>query len=142
MASSTAVLMVQCQMALGLNQREFAALLGRDRRTIQRWQDKGMALDPTQAEALSSALRPTRPDLADQIVELGRQYAERAGLPGPVVPASPEVISAILEAAAAAGEAGAARAEGMRAAVTAAFLKAAEAGVDVEAVIAGLRAGK
>lgn len=132
-------LMLECQFALKLNQQEFAALLGRDRRTVQRWQQTGMALDLVQAETLANALRPTRPDLADQIVELGKQHAELAGLARPVTPASQEVIATILEAAAASSGVSV---EAIRPGVMAAFEKAAEGGVDVEEVVAGLSADR
>jgi len=139
MPNSTGALLLECQFALKLNQQEFAALLGRDRRTIQRWMDTGMALTLDQAQTLASALRPTRPDLADQIDALGKEFAETAGLPQPATPASEEVIASILEAAATSSGVSV---DVIRPGVTAAFRKAAEAGVDVEEVVAGLDAGK
>jgi len=135
MVASSARLMVLCQLALGITQKDMANMLGVDRRTIQRWQDKGTSLLPATAETLAKALRPEHPELADQVLALGGATAATLGL---APAASPEVIDGILQAAA---EAGGASPGGIRAAVTAAFGKAVEAGVEAQAVVAGLMAG-
>jgi hypothetical protein len=133
MAASSSALLIQCQLALSLTQKELGALVGRDRRTVQRWQDKGVDLTPTQAQTLADALRPVRPDLAEQVLELGR----KAAIVGqPPCSATPEVIDAILRAAA---DAGGTSPEAIRPAVTAAFVKAEDVGVEVRAVVAGLQ---
>jgi hypothetical protein len=135
---SPAKLMVHAQMALQLTQRELGALVGRDRRTIQRWQDKGCtALLAEEAAALIQALRPVRPDLADEVQALHDKLAADTGQPPLPRPVPPEVIDAILDAAAAAG--GSSR-KAVAAIVRAAFQSAAEAGVEAGAVVAAIEA--
>jgi transcriptional regulator with XRE-family HTH domain len=138
MPTSSDVLIVQCQLALGLTQKELGHLLGRDRRTIQRWQKNGFAPMPEEAHALADALRASRPDLADEVLELGKNTAIAAGIALPNSPASVEVIDAILQAAA---DAGGTSPEAIRPAVTAAFDRAAAAGVEVTAVVTALTRG-
>lgn len=135
MAADSAKLMVLCQVALGLTQRELGDLLGKDRRTIQRWQSGGCQLLPEEAKTLAAALRPVRPDLADQALALGQQSAISLGM---TPPATPEEIEEILQAAA--GAAGGVSPDAIRAAVVAAFVKAAQGGFDVKTVLAGLTA--
>jgi transcriptional regulator with XRE-family HTH domain len=136
MPVDSAALLVHCQMALGLTQKELGDLLGRDRRTIQRWQERDAALTADQAETLAKALQPVRPDLAQQVLELGRTAALAAGGIPATRPATAEVIDAILRAAA---DAVGTSPEAIRPAIAAAFLKAEETGVDVSAIVAGLR---
>ncbi|HEY3816949.1 MAG TPA: hypothetical protein VGL81_07260 [Polyangiaceae bacterium] len=70
MASESSILLVNIQLALQISQRELGALIGRTKRTIQRWQGKGTAmLDEDQAKVLAAHLRPVRPDLADEVLE-------------------------------------------------------------------------
>jgi len=135
MASHSASLINQCQIALGLTQKELGALMGRDRRTIQRWVYRGCILLPAEAKTLADAVRPTRPDLADQVLELGRETAANIGMAPEV---TPEVIASILKAARAA--AGGAAPMSIRAAVTAALTEVAQGGFDIRAVVAGLTA--
>lgn len=136
MPSDSAALLVQCQIALGLTQEELGDVLGRNRRTVQRWQDSGFEPTADQAETLARALEPVRPDLAEQVRELGRKAAIAAGVTPPARPATAEVIDAILRAAA---DAGGTTPEAIRPAITAALLKAEEAGVEVRAIVAGLK---
>jgi transcriptional regulator with XRE-family HTH domain len=100
MSVGSAALLIQCQIALGLSQEELAELLGRNRRTIQRWQGSGFEPTADQVETLADALRPVRPDLAEQVLELGRKAALVAGATPSTRPATAEVIDAILRAAA------------------------------------------
>jgi hypothetical protein len=124
--------MIHCQTALGMTQAEMGAMLGKDRRTIQRWQDRGCSLLPGDAATLASALRPGHPDLADKVLALGRETADQLGMP----PATtPEMIAAIVQAAAAAGGT---TPDAIRPAVAAAFAKAAAMGADARAVAAAL----
>jgi len=133
MAINSALLMTQCQIALGITQRQMGELVGKDRRTIQRWQAHGcLLLLQEDAAALANALRPLRPDLADQVLELRREVASLIS----ATAATPEAIDDILQAAAAA--AGSDSPEAVRAVVTAAFVKAAEGGFDLKAIVAGL----
>jgi transcriptional regulator with XRE-family HTH domain len=136
MPSDSAALLIHCQVALGLTQEELGDLLGKNRRTIQRWQDSGFEPMADQAETLAGALEPVRPDLAEQVRELGRKAAIAAGVTPPARPATAEVIDAILRAAA---DAGGTTPEAIRPAITAALLKAEEAGVEVRAIVAGLK---
>ena len=76
------------------------------------------------------------PDLAEQVLELGRKAAIVAGLAPPAHPATAEVIDAILRAAA---DAGGTSPEAIRPAITAALQEAEEAGVEVSAIVAGLK---
>ncbi len=134
MPSDSGTLLVHVQMALGLTQKELGALVGRTKRTIQRWQGhKSMVLlDDEQAALLADRLRPVRPDLADEVLILGRRFR----VPGQ--PATPEVLAAILGAAAAAGSTSP---EAARPLVLAAFQQAAAEGVDVGSVVVALRSG-
>ena len=135
MSTESALLMVHCQVALGLTQKELGALVRRDRRTIQRWQDKGCQLTPDEVEALAAALGPVRPDLVEAVRELGRKWRKAMGASAP---ATPEVIDAIVAAAAAEiGTAVTKRA--VEAALRAAFGKAADAGVELGAVVRGMQ---
>ncbi len=129
MPADSAALLVHCQLALGLSQQELGDLLGRNRRTIQRWQESGFELMADQAETLANALQPMRPDLAEQVRELASSAM--------VVGATAQVIDAILRAAA---DAGGTSPDAIRPAITAAFLKAEEARVEVGAVVAALTA--
>jgi transcriptional regulator with XRE-family HTH domain len=133
MPVDSGALLVQCQLALGLTQEELADLLGKNRRTVQRWQDRGFEPSADQIETLADALRTVRPDLAEQVLELGKAAL---GATPPARPATAEVIDAILRAAA---DAGGTSPEAIRPALTAALLKAEEAGVEVSAIVAGLK---
>lgn len=135
MATLSAKLIVQCQVALGLTQKELGDLVGKTKRTIQRWQDHGAPLLPEEARALANALRPVRPDLAEEVLALG----VRPGAAQPPIPATAEAIDAILGAAADAANGTPPKA--IRAAVAAAFAEARDQGVEVLAVVAGLDAG-
>jgi hypothetical protein len=137
MSTDSARLMVHCQMALKLSQKELGAIVGKDRRTIQRWQDKGCtALLPQEAEALASALRPTHPDLADQVLALGGRTAVSIGQAVQSIPVTPLVIDAILAAATRAAQTSPGAIEAV---VEAAFDEAARAGVQPAPVAAAIR---
>ena len=123
-------------MALGLDQQEFAAFLGVDRRSIQRWQDKGFSPLPGMAQKLADAVRPKRPELADRVIALGAKSAAFTGEAPPYSPASADAIADIVQAAA---QASGLSSEAVRPAIAAAFTRAHETGVDVRAVIAGLK---
>jgi hypothetical protein len=135
MPADSAVLLIHCQMALGLTDGELGELLDRSRRTILRWHDRGFLPTAHQAETLADALRPVRPDLAEQVLALGERAALAAGMTPPARPATAEAIEAILRAAA---DAGGTSPEAIRPVIVAALLKAKEVGVDVSAIVAGL----
>ena len=128
----SATLFVLVQVALKLTQKQLGQMLGVDRRTIQRWQDRGSGtLSRSDARLLAKALRPTHPDLADEVMDLGRRNPILA-------PASPEDLAVILEAAAAAAGTTPALA---RTLLVAAFTKASEIGVDVASFAIAVRDG-
>ena len=136
MAARSATLMVQIQLALGVTQAGLGAMLGRDKRTIQRWQRGGTSLMPAQAVTLANALRPVRQDLADELLALA---AKTEGELRRGRAASPETIDAILEAAAKAGRISL---KAARPIVTAAFRAASELGAGTDAALLGLAARK
>lgn len=130
-------LMVECQMALKMTQKQMGAVVGKDRRTILRWQDKGTILGQEDAEALADAVRPVRPDLADRVLAARREAVKRFQL-------SPSRATArqakeILDAAVAASGASA---KATRAAIVAAFAKAEELKVELRGVVKGWAAGE
>lgn len=134
--ADSGALLVHCQLALGLTQQELANLLGRNKRTIQRWQESGFEPIADQAETLAHALQSVRPNLAEQVRELAKS-AIVAGATSSERPATAEVVDAILRAAA---DAAGTSPEAIRPAITAALLKAEEAGVEISAIVAALTA--
>jgi transcriptional regulator with XRE-family HTH domain len=122
-------LIVEIQHALGMSQTELGELVGVNKRTIQRWQE-GFSLLPEQAHRLATALRPVRPELAEQVLQLGRESARRTGAPVQFA-ATPEQIDQIVRAARDAGA-------GIRATLAAAFAKAEELELEIDQVVAGL----
>jgi transcriptional regulator with XRE-family HTH domain len=129
-------LMVHCQFALKLTQAQLGELVGVHKRTIQRWQQGRFLLTPDQAERLAVALQPVRPDLAKQVLEMGREFAASTGTNPPVLPATPEEIEEVVRAAA---QAGGMSPDAIRASIAAAFTKAAALDLEVRDVVAGLR---
>jgi transcriptional regulator with XRE-family HTH domain len=137
MPSETAILLVHCRMALNYTQKEFGDLVGKTKRTVQRWEDRGAILLPSEAEAIAAAVRPVRPDLAESILALGRATAEVLGTPAPMVPATPAALATLVQAAA---DAIGVTTDAIRPAVIAAFEQAEAEGVDVKSVVAGFDA--
>ena len=138
MPSETAILLVHCRMALNYTQKEFGDLVGKTKRTVQRWEDRGAILLPSEAEAIAAAVRPVRPDLAESILALGRATAEVLGTPTPIlVPATPAALATLVQAAA---DAIGVTTDAIRPAVIAAFEQAEAEGVDVKSVVAGFDA--
>ncbi len=84
---------------------------------------------PSQAELLADALRPTRPDLADQMMELARRQAKVLRL------VTPEQVDRVMQAAASAGGIGV---EAARSIVTAALVQAADLDIDLQRLVAKL----
>ena len=60
MTMEWSALFLRARDALGLSQKELGELLGMDRRTIQRWEDRGgVGMDRKQAETMSEeAVKP------------------------------------------------------------------------------------
>lgn len=135
MAQQTQSLIVHCQLALGLTQAELGEIVGVHKRTIQRWQDGQPSLLPDQAEKLAAALRPVRPDLAEEVLELGRRFAARTGMAPPTLPATAEEIEEVVRAAA---EAGGTSTDAVRPVIRAAFAKAKQLGLEVVEIVGAL----
>jgi transcriptional regulator with XRE-family HTH domain len=134
MANPSNNLIVQCRMALGLTQKEFGDIFGRTKRTVQRWEDHGATLLPSEAEALARVLLPVRPDLAADIAAGANTTLDRLGLipdgaAGPMATSDP-IDSVVRAAAAVMGV----TPDAIRAAIAAAFLRAREEGLDVQTV--------
>src|SRR5579863_5975750 len=66
-SGSNSLLIIECRMALGLTQERFADLVGRTKRTIQRWEVNGVTLIPSEVETLARAVCSVRPDLAERL---------------------------------------------------------------------------
>ena len=138
MAATPNTLFVQCRMALGLTQKELADIVGRTRRTIQRWEDHGAILLPSEIGALARALYPARPDLAATVAASGDTSLDALGIGAGArsgQPATSDPIAAIVHAAA---DAMGLTPDAVRPAVAAAFVRASEVGLDVQAVVRGL----
>jgi transcriptional regulator with XRE-family HTH domain len=138
MADATNVLIIECRMALGLTQEDFGNIVGRTKRTVQRWEDGGAVLVASEGETLARALISVRPDLAEKIAEAIDTTLDALGL-APTVDASglvtPGPVDAIVRAAA---DAMGVTPDVVRPAVAAAFERARELGLDVEAVARAL----
>jgi len=132
MAIDSNVLLTHCQLALGVTQKELGDLIGVSKRTIQRWQDRGCNMCPSQAELLADALRPTRPDLADHMMELAKKEAKA------MRHVTPELVDRVMQAAAGAGGIGV---EAARSIVTAALVQAADLDLDLQRLVAKLTEG-
>ena len=138
MAGVSNILFVECQMALGLTQEQFGELFGHSKRTIQRWQEKGATLLPSQLEALARAVCRVRPDLAVRIAEGAGTSLDALGIdPAQVGPRAtePSPIDAVVIAAA---DAIGVTPEAVRPALAAAFIRAGQLGLDVDAVARAL----
>ena len=72
-------LIVHCQEALGLDQQQFAAFMEVDRRTIQRWQDRGFSLLPDKAQKIRPGWKPCRSRSAPFQPKPWKRYALRLG---------------------------------------------------------------
>ena len=128
------ILFLQARDALGLTQKQLGALLGMDRRTIQRWEERGgIGMDRKQAEILAAALRPSHAALADTVLKAVRLEEVRGGRL-----ASPEAVASILEAAA---HAGGMSVEAVKPIVRAALTATAAAGTHPSAVVAAMSEG-
>lgn len=141
MASPSSTLVVQSRMALGLSQREFGDLVGRSERTIQRWEDRGVAFIPWEVETLARALHPVRPDLAAQVAAMGDTSLQQLGLATASSAGAPTSTAASIEAVVgAAAQVLGVSPDTIRPAIAAAFAKARDAGLDVAVVAQGLTA--
>jgi transcriptional regulator with XRE-family HTH domain len=135
MSSISHLRVIECRAALEMSQQQLADLLGVTKRTIQRWEDRGAIITHATAQTLANAVREGRPDLADAVLAEWRSTSESLGLP---VPPDPQVVAAIVQAAA---DAGGTTPDAARPLVLAAFERAEAEGLDVEAVLSVMRAG-
>ena len=134
MTGASDSLLIQCRMAMGLTQQEFGEIVGLTKRTIQRWEERGASLIPSEVEALARALHPVRPDLAAQIAAtvdttLDRLGIVTAGAASPMAMSDP--IDSVVHAAA---DVMGVTPDAIRPAIAAAFVRAREVGLDVQAV--------
>jgi hypothetical protein len=129
MAGTSDTLLIHCRMALGLTQPEFGDIFGRSKRTVQRWEDHGTTLIPSEVEALARVLLPVRPDLAAQIAASADTTIDRLGIV-PARAASPMTTSdgtdSVVRAAA---DAMGVTPDAIRPAIAAAFVRAREIGL-------------
>jgi|HubBroStandDraft_6_1064221.scaffolds.fasta_scaffold156747_1 transcriptional regulator with XRE-family HTH domain len=136
-ASIGSTLLMNCRMALGLTQQQFADIFGCTKRTVIRWEERGTVLLAPALEALARALYPVRPDLAAQVAAAGETTLEQLGIPsaagsGHMAIFEPiEPIESIVRAAA---DAMGVTPEAVRPALAAAFARAREVGLDVQTV--------
>jgi hypothetical protein len=120
-------LWVLVQQALKLTQRELAALVGVERRTIQRWQVHGALSSTTELLKVAVALDAVNSELAVEVRAIASQ--------DPTRPTEPQVIEAIVGAAAAAVGMSS---EAVKPAVEAAFRAAKARGASVDGMLLGL----
>ena len=135
MAGVSGNLLIECRMALDLTQEAFGDILGRTKRTVQRWEDRGTMLLPSEVVALAKALSWLRPDLAAQIASSADSTLDQLGIvPHAAVTtsAASDPIDSVVRAAA---EAMSAAPDAIRPAVEAAFARAHELGLDVRTVV-------
>jgi hypothetical protein len=155
MATPLPLLLTLSRQTLHLNQLELANLLRTSLRSVQRWEGKRGDPYHHQIQELADAVRPHDPDLASQIDVWAPRPApppppalvpaptESAGppvLPPPAPPApppSPPVPAGVLvdSVVCAAAEAMALAPQATRPAVLAAFARARDAGLTMDAVI-------
>ena len=127
---------------LGMTQLELGAALSVSHRTVLRWEGRRSEPAPFQVSALAELVRPENGPLADELLDL-------AGIARPVPPPEPpppprvprpaiqpkHAIDLLVYAAADAIDM---PPRAMRVAMAAAFARAAEMGLTVEAVVEGL----
>jgi transcriptional regulator with XRE-family HTH domain len=122
----------ECRMALGLSQEQFGDMVGKTKRTVQRWEEGGVALIPSEVKVFARALRPVRPDLAAQMAATVGTTLDELG----IVPAAEasrrtapsDAIDSVVRAAA---DAMGVSPDAIRPALSAAFVRALDAGLDV-----------
>jgi transcriptional regulator with XRE-family HTH domain len=125
-------------MALGLTQQEFGDILERTKRTVQRWEERGATLLPSEVEALARALHPVRPDLAEQIAVSADASLDRLGIASPGAAGPMAMSDRIDSVVCSAADVMGVTPDAIRPAIAAAFVRANELGLDVQAVAAEL----
>jgi hypothetical protein len=148
--------MFKAQLALSLNQRQLAHLLGSSERTVQRWYAKRATVYPDHITRLAVAVHPHDPDIARRLAATMGETLESLGLvapplPAPVVPSpqpspspspperSPFLPLLVESVVSAAAEALDVSPRAARPAVLAAVERAKVAGLSVDDLLAALR---
>jgi DNA-binding XRE family transcriptional regulator len=128
MSQRLIVLLIEARHALGgMNQGAFGELLGSSRRTGQRWESGTATPSATKLRELARLLHPHDPTLAANVAAEAGTTLEALG----ILPAPPEVIDALVGAAA---EAIGVTPHTIRPALLAAFAHARHLGLRVEDV--------
>jgi hypothetical protein len=138
MADPSNTLLTECQLALGITQEDLGNIVGRTKRTVQRWQQRGATLLPSEAEALARALCPARPDLAERIASAAGTTLDALGIDPTQVSHGTATSNPIDSVVRAAADAMGLTTDAIRPAVAAAFTRAGELGMDVHAVAKAL----
>jgi transcriptional regulator with XRE-family HTH domain len=134
MALASNSLLLQSRMALGLTQQAFGDIVGLTKRTIQRWEERGATLTPLEVEALAQALNPVRPDLAAEIAAAADTTLERLGIAPAEARSSMASSDPVESVVRAAADVMRVTPDAIRPAIAAAFARASEVGLDVQAV--------
>jgi transcriptional regulator with XRE-family HTH domain len=135
---SNSLLIIECRMALGLSQKQLGDLVGCAKRTIQRWEDRGAILIPSEVEPLVRALCSVRLDLAERLATSIGTSLEALGIDASLASPAPASFDPIDSVVRVATEAVGVTPDAIRPALTAAFVRAAELGLDVQAVARAL----
>jgi transcriptional regulator with XRE-family HTH domain len=133
-ASIGSPLLMNCRMALGLTQQQFADIFGCTKRTVIRWEERGTVLLAPALEALARAVYPVRPDLAAQVAAAGETTLAQLGIPSVAASGHMAISGPIESIVRAAAEAMGVTPEAVRPAIAAAFARAREVGLDVQTV--------
>jgi transcriptional regulator with XRE-family HTH domain len=148
MARPFPVLSLEARAALHMSQREFAGAVGSSLRTVQRWETRRSEPASFQIHRVADAVRPHDPELAAELDELAPRPTPppppvpqvlAPPLPPPPPPPPPLPATVLLDSVVcAAAEAMTLAPQALRPALLAAFARAKEAGLSMEAVIEGL----
>jgi DNA-binding XRE family transcriptional regulator len=145
MARPFPALSADARIALHLTQRELADLVGTSLRTVQRWEAQRSHPASWEIHRLADAVRPHDAALASELDELAPRPAPPpppvAQVPtsAPAPPPSPLPAAVLLDSVVcAAAEAMTLAPQALRPALLAAFARAKDAGLTIDAAIAGL----
>lgn len=148
MARPFPALSADARIALHLTQRELASLVGTSLRTVQRWEAHRSHPAAFEIHRLADAIRPHDPALASELDELAPRPAPPAPPAAQIVapplppppPSSPPFPAAVLldSVVCAAAEAMTLAPQALRPALLAAFARAKDVGLTIDAAIEGL----
>jgi hypothetical protein len=138
MIIASTALLVEVSSALGLTQAGLGKILGCSSRTIQRWQvASAFSLLPEQAQSLAREVYPHDATLAAKVAAVGGGTLESFGIARPArAPTATHLVDSLVCAAA---EASTLHPREMRPALIAAFTRAYEMGLTIEAVQSALQ---